>query len=159
MATKAEIQDQKQARQARFIAFLLEGLTPSEAAGQIGVHRRTVYDWRDQSAGFRANWEDAVKESKERLLDKYQKELYERALDRSDKNSHILLIFLLKRLDPEYKENYKREVKIQHESVREIQINPEDLKTAFSILESASQRSQPKADIEAEAVEVTDDSE
>lgn len=123
------------------------------------MHRRTVYDWRDQSAGFRANWEDAVKESKERLLDKYQKELYERALDRSDKNSHILLIFLLKRLDPEYKENYKREVKIQHESVREIQINPEDLKTAFSILESASQRSQPKADIEAEAVEVTDDSE
>lgn len=120
-----------------FLASLRAGNTVKNAATACGVHRRTLYDWRDQDPEFRAAWEDAIKESIEELED----EVRRRALDSSDKYSHILLMFLLKKHDPSYRENYKREVTVKHETVHEIEFSKEEVDEAIRILETQKQRS------------------
>ena len=128
-------------KKANFLASLKAGNTVKRASVAAGVNRRTLYDWRDQDPEFRAAWEDAIKESIEELED----EVRSRALDRNDKNSHILLMFLLKKHDPSYRENYKREVTVKHETVHEIEFSQEEVDEAIRILENQKSKATPEA--------------
>lgn len=130
------------AKKATFLAELKVGKTVSEAAKNAAVGRRTFYDWRDQDAEFRQAWDDAIEESIEVLEDEVRK----RALDRNDKSSHLLLMFLLKKHKPEYRENFKREVKITHEKVEEFHFSEEEMNNALTILRDATEKSNPKTD-------------
>ncbi len=121
------------AKKATFISALTQGKSVKDAAAASGVHRRTFYDWRDQDAEFARAWEDAQAENVEALED----EVRRRALDPSDKTSHILLMFLLKKHDPSYRENYKREVTITHEKVNEFHFSEAEMNTAIEILTAA----------------------
>jgi len=49
----------RQALQAAFLQYLREGYPVSTAAALAGVHRDTVYGWRERSMKFRRAWEDA----------------------------------------------------------------------------------------------------
>lgn len=118
------------ATKADFLSRLRAGRTVSEAAKATGTHRRTFYDWRDQDAEFRQAWEDAIQESIEEL----ESEVRTRALDKSDKSSHLLLMFLLKKHDPTYRENYKREVTVKHEKVQEFEFSQAEMDEAIDIL-------------------------
>ncbi len=121
------------AKKAKFLASLTLGNSVKDAAAYAGIHRRTAYDWRDQDSGFRGAWEDALEESVEQLED----EVRTRALDRTDRNSHILLMFLLKKHKPEYRENHKREVTVKHEKVQEFTFSQSDMDEAITILQNA----------------------
>ena len=130
------------ATKATFLAQLQQGASVKKAALAAGKNRRTFYDWRDQDAEFRAAWDDAIKESVEILED----EVRARALDRNDKQSYILLMFLLKKHDPSYRENYKREVTVKHEKIQEFDFSQEEVQDAISILEkhaNEAHRDQP----------------
>jgi hypothetical protein len=61
------------------------------------VSRDTAYRHRSQFPRFRKRWDQAL----EVCTDLLEGEVYERALDREDRNSHLLLMFKLKSLKPE----------------------------------------------------------
>lgn len=122
---------------ADFLSRLRAGRTVSEAAKATGTHRRTFYDWRDQDPEFRAAWEDAITESVEVL----EAEVRSRALDKTDKSSHLLLMFLLKKHDPSYRENYKREVTVKHEKVQEFEFSQAEMDEAINILTQQKEKS------------------
>lgn len=121
----------------KFLNALTQGESVVEAAKAAGVHRRTIYDWRDQDAAFRAEWDYCIESFREDLLGKGWKKLKERAFDAKDPKSHIMLIFMLKRLDPEFKENYRQERKIIHQKGVDIEFSDEDWKEAAEILARA----------------------
>ena len=125
------------AKKATFLAQLKMGSSVKTAALAAGIHRRTAYDWRDQDPEFHRAWEDAIKEAVEVLED----EVRARALDRNDKQSYILLMFLLKKHDPTYRENYKREVHVTHEKVQEFDFSKTDMEEAIEILTRAKDQS------------------
>lgn len=144
MKTKSTQTREKETRQALFLAAVMNGASVAEAAAHAGINRRTAYDWKEQPS-FAKAWEETIAERNENLLSTYETELHQRALDRNDHRSYLLLIFLLKRLDPNYKENYRNETKIVHETVREIDFNfsDEDAKEAMKILQDAVKKPQP----------------
>lgn len=123
---------------AVFLARLENGDSVYKAAQAAGRNRRTFYDWRDQDPEFRLAWEDAIKRSVEVLED----EVRARALDKTDKSSHLLLMFLLKKHDPSYRENYKREVTVKHEQVQEFDFSQEEMDSAIDILTRQKQKMQ-----------------
>ncbi len=118
----------------------MNGRSVKAAAEAAGVGRRRFYDWRDMDAEFREAWEDAVTGSVEVLED----EVRDRALDRTDKNSHILLMFLVKKHKPEYRENYKSELHVVRDSVKEFDFSKTEMDEAIAILQGAANR--PEAD-------------
>ena len=73
------------------------------AADRINVTTRTIYRWRESDENFRNKFHEAQQRNVERL---------ERiAMARAMKKSDILMIFLLKALNPEkYKERYQHEL-------------------------------------------------
>jgi hypothetical protein len=54
-------------RRAEFIRLLREGNAIGAAATAIGCNRRTMYDWRNADAEFRAEWEDALEHQTEEI--------------------------------------------------------------------------------------------
>ncbi len=128
-----------------FLLRLRHGHTVTEAVKGTGVSRRTFYDWRDQDAEFRELWDDAIKESVEEL----EKEVRRRALDPDDKQSYILLMFLLKKHDPTYRENYKREVNVTHTKVQEIDFSRAEMDQALDILTRERDKTKPESDASA----------
>lgn len=127
----------------RFLSALGKGYTVAAAAKEADIGRRTVYDIRDREPAFRDEWDYAMKEYQENLLGEAEAELKFRAFDRQDNKSHIMLIFLMKKLDPTYKENYKNESKIIHETVHEVSFNQDELNEAIDILTAAKTRVSP----------------
>jgi hypothetical protein len=127
------------AKKARFLSALTKGLTVKDAAAYASISRRVAYDWRDQDAEFAKAWEEAIEESVEEL----EAEVRRRALDPKDTRSYLLLMFLLKKHKPEYRENYKREVTVKHETVHEIDFSQEDMDEAINILTQAKNRQDP----------------
>jgi hypothetical protein len=127
----------------RFLAELLRGESVARAAELAGIPRRTVYDLKDRMPSFAAEWDNAIAESKELLLGKYENELHARALDRDDKYSYLLLMFLIKKLDPAYRDNYKTEHKVVHETVKEYSFSRDDMDKAIEILQSAKETALP----------------
>src|SRR6266496_2195707 len=93
-----------------FLMALREGKTIQEAAKEASRPVRSFYYLKKQDTQFSEAWDSCKKESNLRLLDTAEEVLRKRAMDISDPKSHILLIFMLKKLNPEYKENYKEVV-------------------------------------------------
>ena len=127
----------KDKEKLQFLAALGEGKSVTDAAKEVGLGRRTFYDLRESDEAFAEAWDYAKTEYRERLLGEAEAMLRIRALDRDDKFSHILLIFLLKRLDPAYKESYKQEVKLTHEHVQEFTFSQAEIDEAMEILKMA----------------------
>ena len=109
-------------KEDRFIEALRNGSgVVLDACQEIGIGRRTAYEWREADPDFRARWEEAVEESTDRL----EKEAYRRAHDGCEKPiyhqgaecgrvkeySDTLLIFLMKGRRPEkYRDRYQQEI-------------------------------------------------
>ena len=69
------------------------GATVAEAARCAGIHRSTVYRWREQDPEFAMAWDEA----RQKLVEDLEMEAYKRAIDGSDR----MLIFLLKAYKPD----------------------------------------------------------
>lgn len=142
-------------QRADFIASLSLGNTVTQAAKDAGISRRAAYYLKDEDPEFAGSWDNAV----EAGADRFEQEVMERALDRKDQKSHILLIFHMKKLRPEYKENYKKEVTIKHDRVNEFSFTKEEYAEAISILKAAqAKETQNTSDTSLDDV-LTDDEE
>lgn len=126
----------KTSQQAKFLACLSLGLSVTKACEAAGVPRRTVYYLRAEDQAFKDAWEESKAASVEELEDHLRK----RATDPNDKASHLLLMFLLKKLDPTYRENYKTETKQAITSAREFEFDPAEIDAAMAILSLAKSR-------------------
>lgn len=108
-------------QQAAFLAALEETANVTESCRVAKVPRRTVYDWRDADAAFRAAWDAAL----ELGVDALEDEVTRRAFSGVDepvfyqgaecgvvrKYSDTLAIFLLKARRPE---RFKDRAEIEH---------------------------------------------
>lgn len=121
---------------AKFLACLSLGLSVSKACSETGIARRTVYYWRAEDEAFKDSWEEAKAASVEELEDHLRK----RATDPNDKASHLLLMFLLKKLDPTYRENFKTETQKAVTASREFEFDPAEIDAAMTILALAKAR-------------------
>lgn len=97
------------AERGRFLKALKEGNTVLDAADAAGRSARTFYRHREADQAFADAWAEAEKLSTQGL----EKEARRRALDGSDN----LLMFLLKKRDPSYRERASVEISgsIQHQ--------------------------------------------
>lgn len=130
-----------EAGMGKFLAALRGGNTVTQAATASGIPRRTLYDLRDRDAEFAEAWEDA----QEAAVDVLESEVRKRALDPDYKWSHLMLMFMLKRFRPEYKENYKTEQKLTVEHVQEFDFSKKEMEEAISILQQASTGEPPES--------------
>lgn len=121
------------AKQAKFLACLYNGHSITKACALADIPRRTVYYWKEESPEFADMWLEAQESAREALED----ELRERAFDREDSRSYILLMFLLKKLNPEYRDNYKQEIKVKREEIKEFDFSPKEIDEAMSLLAAA----------------------
>lgn len=121
---------------AKFLASLTVGRSVTAACAEASVPRKTVYYWRSEDESFKDAWDDAKTASLESLED----ELRIRALDRDDSKSHILLMFLLKKLDASYKDSYKEPEKKSAHKAQVFDFSDEEIDTAKAILELAKAR-------------------
>lgn len=96
-------------QQRAFLAAFAECGTVRDAARQVGVGRRTVYDWLAGDAAFASALDDA----REDVADKFERILMEKAADPRSAWDVTALIFLLKKLRPAYRDN----VTVRSESV------------------------------------------
>lgn len=119
------------------------GNSVTKACQDAGVPRRTVYYFRSEDESFKDAWDDAIAASVEELEDHLRK----RATNPDDKNAHILLMFLLKKLNPEYRENYKAPEKKATVKSQEFEFTSEELDLAMGIL-SVAKAAKPPAGIE-----------
>lgn len=71
------------------IKAIAEGKGAAGAAKEVGVTRRTLYNWRAQNEVFRQRWDDA----QESLTDEIERTAMQKAITGQDT---ALLIFLLK---------------------------------------------------------------
>jgi hypothetical protein len=109
-------------KKATFLHAIASGMTVTDACAAIGLSRQHIYFLKDQDPEFNAAWDDANKAKLEifeaelqRRAMGYQEPLHHRGVRTGDyvtKHSDILLMFLLKKLDPSYRDNAKVEVHI-----------------------------------------------
>lgn len=110
-----------------FLASLAQGTSVSTSASAAGVHRSTVYDWRNKDAAFAAAWESAEEagvdvledEAKRRACEGWVEPVFHKGelCGEVRKYSDTLLIFLLKGRRPEkYRDNHKIDLnaKVEH---------------------------------------------
>lgn len=117
----------------KFLTALQLGNSVTKACALSHIPRRTVYYWKSENPEFADAWADAIDTSVEELEDAARK----RALDIDDPKSHLFLMFVLKKWRPEYRENFKTEVKHKHEGVQEFSFTPAEVDTALALLEKA----------------------
>ena len=97
MATRANDQQKE-----RFLEAHANGATVCDAARSAGVHRGTVYKWRERDPDFALAW----REARDKFVQELEMEAYKRAIEGSDR----LLIFLLRSYKPDtYSEKRKQE--------------------------------------------------
>jgi hypothetical protein len=118
-----------------FLSRIRGGASVTTAAKDIGVSRRAIYDERDRDLDFRQLWDHAVEESVDILVD----EVRARALDREDRDSVRLLMFLIKGMREQFKETYKSKP-IQIEHVRTVEFSDSEMDEAMKILQDARVR-------------------
>lgn len=116
-----------------FLAALLAGETVTKACQTAGISRRLAYYWKAEDEEFAGEWEEAQARGSEQFED----ELRERALDRNDPRSHTLLMFLLKKLDPAFKESSKLEVSTKVEEAKVFDFSEAEREEAIRILRMA----------------------
>lgn len=122
--------------QVDFLTALKLGHSVTKACEISGVNRRRVYYFKAEDPEFDEAWKDAAASSLEELED----ELRSRALDREDGKSHMLLMFLLKKLNPEYRDNYKVEVSKHTSKTHEFDFSTDEVAEAIEILKKAQDR-------------------
>jgi AcrR family transcriptional regulator len=116
-----------------FLNALCGGESVSKAAKAAGVARSTLYYWKGEDEAFSDAWDDALTQGTHALID----EVKDRAFDRKDRFSHILLMFLLKQRDPSFREAYKTEGKLTVEHVKEFDFTSKEIDQAVEILQAA----------------------
>jgi len=122
------------ANKDRFIEALRKGHSVTKACEIAALPRRTAYHTRRNDPEFAAAWEDAIESSVEILED----ELRIRALDREDQKSHLLLMFLIKKHRPEYRDNYKTELTLNKpKEIKEYDFTPDEIDEAMLLLQNA----------------------
>src|SRR5437588_5892570 len=105
-------------KRERLLHLLAEGHTVKHAAAEIGVHRGTVYDWRNANKDFKAAWDEALEsgtqtmeqEARRRAVDGMDKPVFQggRLVGTVREYSDTLLIFLLKGRRPDmYRERFE----------------------------------------------------
>ena len=119
-----------ESKRAKFLGALFSGSSVTKACKFAGVGRTTIYDERDRNSEFRRDWDEAIAAQGDVLID----EVRTRALDREDPKSHTLLMFLLKGLRPEFRDNYKTETKVVHAKALEIDLSGAIKDEALAIL-------------------------
>ena len=87
----------------RFLRALMECGTIRGASIASAVDRSGVYSTMRAEPDFKA----AVEEAKALGVEAAKDEAYDRAMDRMDRASHILLMFLIKQADPSYRDSYR----------------------------------------------------
>jgi len=112
---------------AAFLELLTEGHTIRHACRETGIGRTTVYEARQDDAGFRAAWDDAVTVGIEALEEEARRRAVDGVRDFKmagdqivpmQRYSDTLLVFLLKAKRPEvYRE------RIAHEHRGSIDLN------------------------------------
>jgi len=123
-------------KRGKFLAALFSGSSVTKACKVAGFGRTTAYDEKDRNPEFSRAWEEAIAAQGDELID----EVRVRALDREDPKSHTLLMFLLKGLRPEFRDNYKTETKVVHEKALEITFSDEDIEETINILRAQGAR-------------------
>lgn len=122
-----------------FLTLLAAGETVKDACDIARIPRRTVYYWREEDPEFAKAWKHAQEawkdEVHEILKGNAEAVLKQRALDVNDKQGHLLLMFLLKKLDNSYRDNYKQEVTVNTTTGREFDFSKKDVAAAHKILE------------------------
>ena len=123
-------------KKARVIRHLItEGGRVKQACAKAGLNVFTFYKWQRKDEKFKA----AVDEAKRRTLDLLQAEAYRRAVEGNDKPiiykgeitgyykeySDNLIMFLMKQLDPSYRENFNQLIGISGSDI-EISFAPVD---------------------------------
>ena len=116
-----------------FLAALLAGETITKACQTAGISRRLAYYWRNEDQEFADEWD----ECQARGSDQFEDELRDRALDRNDPKSHTLLMFLLKKLNPEFKETSKVELTKTVEGAKVFDFTEAEKEEAIRILRLA----------------------
>lgn len=75
------------------------------------VSKRTIYNWRDKDPDFDAMIQWAMTDGRKEYLENIAAKMVE------EDGNHILLMFLLKKLDPRYREHYKVEHSVDADTI------------------------------------------
>ncbi len=101
MSEFPEINDTKK------LAYLLEysrSGSHAKACKVAGVTAKTSWNWRHDSRPEYLQFRESLEVAKQILVDRLEAEVFKRA---TEGGSDSLLMFLLKKHDPSYRENYK----------------------------------------------------
>ena len=119
----AEVERRK-ARQDKFLEAFKAAGTVTHAAEQVGMHRRTHYDWLERDADYAGRYKDAEdaaidaleSEARRRALAGIEEPVFWQGVEvgQTRKYSDALLIFLLKGKRPGV---YRERVQVQAEGV------------------------------------------
>src|SRR6476469_8107431 len=116
----------------KFLMALQLGHSVKRACEISDTPRRTAYYWRSEDVDFADAWKEAIDCSVEVLED----EVRQRALDREDPKSATMLIFLLKKHRPEYRDNFKTESTVKVSGVKEFDFSTSEVEEAMAILKA-----------------------
>lgn len=119
-----------------FLTALKLGHSVTKACEKAHVSRRRMYYFKAEDPEFDEAWKDAIAEATEELED----HLRSRALDPDDRSGHLLLMFLLKKINPEYRENYKSETKKVIAQTQEFEFSEKEVDQALLILQKSKDK-------------------
>ncbi len=87
-----------------YVGHFAETGSHAQAAAASGVSVRQAYNWRHDPRPEYQEFRESLKEAEQALIDRLEAEVFKRA---TEGGSDSLLMFLLKKHDPSYRENYK----------------------------------------------------
>jgi hypothetical protein len=132
--TPTDIEKIKNTKQRSFLKhYLITGGVIARAAKLANVDRRYHYKWLAEDEVYKAGFEQAEREA----IDVLEMELHRRAIDGVDKPiiykgeitgsykeySDILLMFLLKKKNPAYRDNFTQNIGIMGSGKVEVEFN------------------------------------
>lgn len=120
-------------KKGRFLSELRKNPNVTLAAKTIGMSRCMMYVYRDEDEGFKKEWDEAIEEG----LDLMEEEVRRRAYDGVNelvfyqgkkcgsvqKYSDTLLMFLLKRYRPEFRDSVKIDGALDVRNLTDEQLN------------------------------------
>jgi len=128
--------------QMDFLTALKLGNSVTKACEKAHISRRRVYYFKAEDPEFDECWKDAIDAATDELED----HLRSRALDPDDKSGHLLLMFLLKKINPQYRENYKTETKKAVAATQEFEFSEKEVDQALAILNRSKEVSKASSD-------------
>ena len=91
-------------RKRSYIKAYAELGSHSKACEAAGITAKTSWNWRHDSRPEYLQFRESLEVAKQILVDRLEAEVFKRA---TEGGSDSLLMFLLKKHDPSYRENYK----------------------------------------------------